>query len=139
MTPPGRNSISLEDEKLRAVLERQTRFQLRGYEEELMSQRGASQWPTSGTGCYFSVRFMLDENLLSLRFRVFQQNRPTAAVPHIRRKRVSEESASCREGQLTGLVANSRNRPGGDNRTRSPKQTLASPCALDVYSGSRRS
>src|SRR5262245_6478199 len=79
--PPAAAILSLEDEKLRAVLERQTRFQLRGYEEELMSQRGASQWPTSGTGCYFSVRFMLDENLLSLRFRVFQQNR-SCARPH---------------------------------------------------------
>ena len=36
---------------------------------------------------------------------------PTAAVPYVRRKRVLEESGSCREGQLTGLVANSRNRP----------------------------
>src|SRR5262245_55423082 len=45
---------SLEDEKLRAVLERQARFQLRGYEEELMSQRRASQWPTSVTECHFS-------------------------------------------------------------------------------------
>ena len=36
---------------------------------------------------------------------------PTAAVPCVRRKRLLEESGSCREGQLTGLVANSRNRP----------------------------
>src|SRR5215475_15764118 len=36
---------------------------------------------------------------------------PTAAVPYVRRKRVLEDSGSCREGQLTGLVANSRNRP----------------------------
>ena len=36
---------------------------------------------------------------------------PTAAVPYVRRKRVLEESGSCREGQRTGLVANSRNRP----------------------------
>ena len=39
---------------------------------------------------------------------------PTAAVPYVRRKRVLEESGSCNEGQLTGLVANSRNRPGAD-------------------------
>src|SRR5215475_1820018 len=36
---------------------------------------------------------------------------PTAAVPYVRRKRVLEDSGSCRERQLTGLVANSRNRP----------------------------
>src|SRR5215475_15237304 len=97
-----KNSISLEDEKLRALLERQARFELRGYEEKLMSQRGASEWPTSGTGCYFLVRFPLDENLLSSRFRVFQQDRPTAAVPCVRRERVLEDSGSCRERPLTG-------------------------------------
>src|SRR5262245_54700765 len=39
--------------------------------------------------------FILERN------RVFQQNRPTAAVPYVRRKRVLEESGSCLEGQLT--------------------------------------
>jgi hypothetical protein len=35
----------------------------------------------------FSYRFASGENLLSAQFRVFQQNRPIAAVPHIRAKR----------------------------------------------------
>ena len=52
---------------------------------------------------------------------------PTAAVPYVRRKRVLEESGSCREGQLTGLVANSRNRPaaaGRQARLTTPKADL---------------
>src|SRR5215510_2060472 len=48
----------------------------------------------------------------------------TAAVPYVRRKRVLEESASCREGQLTGSVANSRNRPILLKNSKSQRQQI---------------
>ena len=51
---------------------------------------------------------------------------PTAAVPYVRRKRVLEDSGSCRERQLTSLVANSRNRPQAVFASLTPKQTLIS-------------
>src|SRR5262245_66070529 len=57
---------------------------------------------------------------------------PTAAVPYVRRKRVLEESGSCREGQLTGLVANSRNRPGAVNGRGAEKRTVAARTAPDT-------
>jgi hypothetical protein len=75
-----KNSSSAADEKIGALIGREARFELRGYKEELMSQRGASERSASGNWAVFLIGSTSDGNLPALRFRVFQQNRPEAAV-----------------------------------------------------------
>ena len=57
-------------------------------------------------------------------------NGPTAAVPYVRRKRVLEESGSCREGQLTGLSCEL-TQPATSGPSRPPPTSLESSHSRD--------